>query len=137
MAHNKIQELKTKTQIKTFKDELADLTAQSMSSFNKSNIEKLDKFLQQDINVKRLNAELTEVTRSIELYPKGLPYNDCLNAVGKGYGKKENKYSPEMAPLQMKRRLIKMKTLSVISLNNSMKWKICSLVKELKLLKNK
>lgn len=82
---------KTKTQIKTFKDELADLTAQSMSSFNKSNIEKLDKFLQQDINVKRLNAELTEVTRSIELYPKGLPYTDCLNAVGKGYGKKENK----------------------------------------------
>ena len=38
-----------------------------------------------------MNAELIQVINQVEVYPKGLPFNNCLDAVGKIYGSKTQK----------------------------------------------
>ena len=80
-----------KADIARYENTLRDLTSTSMASFSSDNLKQVETFLEDDTNVTKLNAELLQVVDNVEVYPRGLPYNDVLNAVGKGYGLKPQK----------------------------------------------
>ena len=71
--------------------ELHELQSNVLSNFNKGRIKELSKLLHDDENVFKLNTQLKFIVESIETYPLGLPYIDCLDVVGKEYGKEENR----------------------------------------------
>ena len=71
--------------------ELNELQNNVLTNFDKTRIKELSQLLDDDENVFKLNTQLKFIVESIETYPLGLPYIDCLNLVGKEYGKEKNR----------------------------------------------